>query len=183
MYGQHRANGPPRLSLAVKAIIADRLRNEELAHRGRVHWPAIGIQVDGLHARRQQGDVQRRRAVARGDGVRNAEIIRDAALEPADPRPGRRHPAAFDAPAHGLRFVLAYQRHGQRNLAIDPGHHAVQPPSTIRLWPVTYADASDARYSTAGAISSERAMRPMGVRALYCWTNRSGCPAKTPPGV
>ena len=39
------------------------------------------------------------------------------------------------------------------------------PPSTGRIWPVTYDDASEARYTAAAAMSSASPIRLMGVPA------------------
>ena len=48
-----------------------------------------------------------------------------------------------------------------------PGRQiVVNPPSTSRLWPVTYADASEARNTTAPLRSSLSIMRPIGTRLL-----------------
>src|SRR3954466_9805728 len=43
---------------------------------------------------------------------------------------------------------------------------AVMPPSTAIAWPVRYDAASLARNTTAPAISSARAQRPIGTRAI-----------------
>ena len=46
-------------------------------------------------------------------------------------------------------------------------HHAVHPPSTTTLAPVTYDDASESRNTSAPLYSSGRAIRPRGTRAQY----------------
>ena len=50
----------------------------------------------------------------------------------------------------------------------------VQPPSTIRFSPVTYAEASEARNTTAPWMSSLPSMRPSGTRLQYWSTNGAG---------
>src|SRR6266403_67500 len=55
---------------------------------------------------------------------------------------------------------------GQPGIAIQGLHlliyQAVQPPSTTRLCPVMYADASEARNIVAPVTSSRSALRPRG---------------------
>src|SRR3954454_22164694 len=62
-------------------------------------------------------------------------------------------------------------------------HHALQPPSTTRLAPVTYDDASEARKTTGPTTSPTSAIRPSGIRAAYASTNSGGWSLATPASV
>src|SRR5207248_6626881 len=69
-----------------------------------------------------------------------------------------------------VALVLTRQRPvTEPDLVEDPRDHAVKPPSTRSSWPVTYADASEARKSSAPTRSSGSAIRPSGTRAEYFW--------------
>ena len=50
----------------------------------------------------------------------------------------------------------------------------MMPPSTVKAWPVAKTDSSLARNTTTGAISSARASRPIGWRAMKALRASSG---------
>ena len=63
----------------------------------------------------QKRQVQRRRAVRDGAGVRRADVVGELALEGGDLR-SLGHPAGQDHATHGLDFLLVENRLGDRNL-------------------------------------------------------------------
>src|SRR6185503_6479949 len=65
-----------------------------------------------------------------------------------------------------------------RHLAGD--HQADQPPSTTRLAPVTYDEASAARNTTAPTASDTSISRPTGERTEKASTNGAGWPFSIP---
>jgi hypothetical protein len=59
----------------------------------------------------------------------------------------------------------------RENSSLARDHRARKPPSMARTWPVTMADARDARKRTAPTISSGSAKRPIGVSCSMRWTS------------
>jgi hypothetical protein len=65
-----------------------------------------------------------------------------------------------DACRHELATLV--ERHQHRSLRDASNHYAMIPPSTVTIVPVVHAASSDARYSTACAMSSGLPSRPRG---------------------
>jgi hypothetical protein len=61
-------------------------------------------------------------------------------------------------------------------------HQTVIPPSTWRLMPVTYAEASDARKTRGPTRSLASAIRRNGILSHSFRMNSSSWPPSTPPG-
>ncbi len=55
---------------------------------------------------------------------------------------------------------------GPDDLVTSPHWHAVKPPSTYRIWPVTNAACGPRKNSTGPLTSSTSAMRPSGMRSI-----------------
>src|SRR5437588_1960709 len=96
----------------------------------------------------------------------------------------------------GDGYLAGYGRQGEAKLVerrsrasapndnwTDLHNHADQrsPPDTLSVSPVTHAAASEARYSTAGAMSSGLPERPSGVSATSC--RSKSVPMTTPMSI
>ena len=94
--------------------------------------------------------------------------IRQNCLSPARPLWGRAGERQF--PLYPPRPGPA-GRGGWRE--VRRRYQTVKPPSTIRSWPVTYDEASEARNTAAPCSSSTSAIRPRGVsRFQIGWASR-----------
>ena len=112
-------------------------------------------------------------------GPRGPRGLRRARPRRPRPRRPRRRPrdAAERLAVGRARLVEPLAARGRPLLAGDEvrhlrgDHQAVQPPSTTRLAPVTYDEASEARKTTAPTASETSISRPSGDRAANASTN------------
>src|SRR5581483_2342511 len=115
---------------------------------------------------------------APGDRDRGRHVLGARPRDAAQQLPVRR-PVLVEPFAGRCRRVLPVDV--VRNLLRN--HQADQPPSTTRLAPVMYEDASDARKTIAPSASLACAIRPRGTRAVYASRNSVGWSLKTPASV
>ena len=92
-----------------RADIADRVGRGDEGERGNKHL------VVRLHTRQQQGNVQGRGAVDRGDGVFRARPLRHHFLEPVDVAADGRDPVRIEAFLDVLPLIPANLGHDQGN--------------------------------------------------------------------
>src|SRR5262249_53614202 len=120
---------------------------------------------DGGHAGQGQG----RPRVDRGDARGGVGAAHDEAVEHA----GHRVVAGVDRPPPHLLPRVG----PRRALADDPvGHRGQtsQPPSTVTDWPVMLAESSEARNTTALAMSRAVVTRRSAISSTYSWCTCSG---------
>src|SRR5262249_11030164 len=122
------------------------LRQCRRPHEWHVRSPASRSRSDLLIVSRDNDAIYELRRQARLDAVRE-----------------KRSAAEWPDILSGDRLRAAARRDDRDDAA--RAHHAVQPPSTTRLLPVIYEDASDRRNRSAPQYSWRSAIRPMGVRA------------------
>src|SRR5262249_6749681 len=117
---------------------------------------------ESLDLRRSQRVFRTERArQQKADPARGASLLRSRGVGQEGRRGERQQ--GFAAPHSMTSSACASQASAKEPLATD--HHAVQPPSTSRLDPVTSEAAGEARNTTAFATSSTVPRRPRGIRS------------------
>ncbi len=142
VHGNDRLDAPARAAIAQRAVAALAALAQKLGGSRGIHLPKIRLGIDEhrprvcisdgirgrdererrdehfvvrLHARDEQRNVQRRRAIHRRDRVRRAGAAREIALEAIDVAADRRDPAGVETVFQILPLVPADRRDAERN--------------------------------------------------------------------